>query len=85
MSSIEIMVSDCTESDIIAEDVVNPNGLTVLVRGAVITDYIKKRLTEMGIEKVTVYNSMERPGKKKKSIQRKVKKRHTPDRRRVLG
>jgi len=59
VSSIEIMVSDCTESDIIAEDVVNPNGLTVLVRGAVITDYIKKRLTEMGIEKVTVYNSMD--------------------------
>lgn len=62
MNSIEIMVSDCTELDIIAEDIINPNGLIVLVKGAIITDYIKKRLIEMGIEKVAVYNSMNNHG-----------------------
>ena len=44
MHIIEVMVSDCTELDIIAEDVVNSNGITMLAKGAIITDYIKKGL-----------------------------------------
>lgn len=58
MHIIEVMVFDCTELDIIAEDVVNSNGITMLAKGAIITDYIKKRLIEMGIESISIYNSI---------------------------
>ncbi|HZJ77016.1 MAG TPA: hypothetical protein VFC70_04835, partial [Oscillospiraceae bacterium] len=58
MQTIEIDISDCTESDIVARDVVNSNGIIILVKNATITDYIKKRLIEIGIENICIYNSI---------------------------
>lgn len=58
MSIIEIMVSDCTEVDIVASDIVNANGVTMLAKGTVITNYIKNRLMEIGIRSINVYNSI---------------------------
>ena len=49
-----VHVSECTDTDVLAEDITNSYNAFILPRGTIINQYIVQKLTELGIEHVFV-------------------------------
>ena len=57
MRMVEKVISECSEGDILAADVFNINGVTLVAKGTVINEYIKERLIDLGIESIRICNT----------------------------
>ncbi|WHH61351.1 HD-GYP domain-containing protein [Petroclostridium sp. X23] len=55
MCKICAPVSLCNIGDVLAEDIINDNGVTLVARHTVVNSYIKDRLSEIGISSVWLY------------------------------
>lgn len=63
MKALEIPVIECTEGEVLAADIHNCNGLTLVSKNTVMNQYIKNKLLNMGIDSLRVYSST--PGSQK--------------------
>lgn len=54
----KVSISECSEGDILATDVLNKNGVILVAKDTVMNEYIKERLIELGIESVNIYYSL---------------------------
>ncbi|MFA5537177.1 MAG: HD domain-containing phosphohydrolase [Bacillota bacterium] len=48
-------ILNCTEGDVLAEDILSPYGAVLLPRGTFINDYIMQKLMELGIEEALIF------------------------------
>lgn len=53
----EIAVSECSNGDILASDVFNAGGVTLVVKDTVMNEYIKQRLIDFGVVNIRIYKS----------------------------
>ncbi|SNS13750.1 HDIG domain-containing protein [Anaerovirgula multivorans] len=60
MRKVEVPLSQCTEEDILADDIYNDKGVILVVKDTVINNFIKGRLLEMRINTVQVYSPLNR-------------------------
>jgi putative nucleotidyltransferase with HDIG domain len=59
MNVREVEIHECYEGDILASDVFNPDGLTLVARDTQLNAYIKNRLSSLGIRSVRIYRNCE--------------------------
>lgn len=57
MKKKKISLRDCTEKDILAEDVLNSQGFPLVVKNTNINSFIKNKLSKLYIDIVTIYDS----------------------------
>lgn len=57
MNKVKMPISGCNVGDIIADDVINKRGITLVTRNTVVNTFIKEKLTDMGIASVWVYET----------------------------
>lgn len=55
----EIQVSDCTAGNILAADVTNSNGVTLVGKDTVMNEYLKDRLIELGAVSIRIYRHVD--------------------------
>ena len=53
----EIPVTECSKGEIIASDVTNVSGITLVAKDTVLNEYLVKKLIDLGIRNVHIYNS----------------------------
>jgi putative nucleotidyltransferase with HDIG domain len=53
-----LKLTNCREGDILAADITNSNGVTLVSKGTVMNDYLKSKLTAYGICTVKIYNKL---------------------------
>lgn len=58
MSVVEIKISQCTNEDIFAEDVISDCGAILVTKDTSVNSYVKSRLIGLGISTVKVYSSL---------------------------
>ncbi len=54
-----VHISECTDADILAEDLTNSQGVLLLSCGTIVNDYIIGKLAELGIEYLLIADKME--------------------------
>jgi putative nucleotidyltransferase with HDIG domain len=57
MNIEKIAISECKAGNILASDVYNSNGVTLVAKDTVINDYLKERLISLGIPNIHIYVS----------------------------
>jgi putative nucleotidyltransferase with HDIG domain len=59
MNKIYKPITGCNAGEILAEDVNNKKGTILLVKNTIINDFIKNKLTELGIKKIRIYDQQD--------------------------
>jgi len=59
MKGRKVAVNECRDEDILAQDVILPNGVLLITRNSTMNEYIKQRLTEHHVEEVHVLRQVD--------------------------
>ncbi len=68
MSKVCIPISFCNAGDVLAEEISNKNGVTLVAKSTVINEYIKNKLIEMDVPNVWIYHPAELLGQEEKIV-----------------
>jgi putative nucleotidyltransferase with HDIG domain len=69
-----VTANECKEGDILAEDIVNMYGATIVAENTVLNSYIINRLTELGVQQVKIHDEyMETDRRNGSHIYRQIK------------
>lgn len=58
-----IYVSDCACGDVLAENVVNKYGLILAVKNTILNEYIREKITGLGVQRIWVYRHSKKDSK----------------------
>ena len=74
MTMKSVTTTECKEGDILAEDIVNMYGATIVAENTVLNSYIINRLTELGVQQVKIHDEyMETDRRNGSHIYRQIK------------